>query len=89
MHCASRSIPDRDVEFTFNALKNPDTAFPNAGWFEGWEGAEVVDPYTIRFAVRPRAGLMGGWTRLPIMPRHLMEDTPPAELRTEIYLPLK
>lgn len=75
----------RDVEFTFNALKNPDTAFPNAGWFEGWEGAEVVDPYTIRFAVRPRAGLMGGWTRLPIMPRHLMEDTPPDELAIDPF----
>lgn len=69
-----------DVEFTFAALKDPETAFPNAEAFSGWEGPEVIDSYTIRFAVRPHAGLLSGWTRLPILPRHLLSDTPASEL---------
>jgi len=71
-----------DVEFTFSRLKDPEVGFPNAQWFEGWEGPEVLDRYTIRFAVRPRAGLMSGWTRLPIMPRHVLSGTDPAGLAT-------
>jgi len=74
-----------DVAFTFELLKNPEAAFPNAQWFEGWEGAQVVDPHTIRFAVRPRAGLLSGWSRLPIMPRHLMGDAAPATIATHEF----
>lgn len=69
-----------DVEFTFELLKNPETAFQNAQWMAGWEGAEVVDDRTVRFAVQPRAGLFSGWERLPIMPRHILEDIPAAEV---------
>jgi peptide/nickel transport system substrate-binding protein len=74
-----------DVEYTFGLLKDTEAGFPNSEWFEGWEGAELIDRYTIRFAVRPRAGLMGGWTRLPIMPRHLMADTDVADLATHSF----
>jgi len=74
-----------DVDFTFRALKDPETGFPNAQWFEGWEGPELIDRYTIRFAVRPRAGLLAGWTRLPIMPRHLMADANVGELATHPF----
>ena len=74
-----------DVEFTFAALKNPETGFPNAGAFSGWEGPEVLDEHTIRFAVRPHAGLLSGWMRLPILPRHLMSDTPADELATHPF----
>ena len=74
-----------DVAYTFNLLKNPDAGFPNAEWFEGWEGAELVDRRSIRFAVRPRAGLLSGWTRLPIMPQHLMSDAAPGNVATHPF----
>jgi len=74
-----------DVAFTFGLVRSPEAQFPNAQWFEGWEGAEVVDPRTIRFAVRPRAGLLAGWTRLPILPRHLMGDADPATIATHPF----
>lgn len=69
-----------DVAFTFETLKDPEAAFANAGAFSGWEGAEVVDDHTIRFAVRPHAGLLSGWTTLPILPRHILDGTPSSEL---------
>lgn len=74
-----------DVDFTFRALKDSEVGFPNAQWFEGWEGPELLDRYTIRFAVRPRAGLLSGWTRLPIMPRHLLGGTEAARLATHPF----
>ncbi len=70
----------RDVAFTFESLKDPDTGFPNRGWFDGWEGAEVLDPQTIRFVLQPHAGFLHGWTRLPILPAHLLDGVRPEEL---------
>lgn len=69
-----------DVAFTFAMLKNPEAGFPNAETLSGWEGPEIVDELTIRFAVHPSAGLLSGWTRLPILPRHVLEGTPASEL---------
>ena len=74
------STTARDVAFTFERLKEPSTAFPNREWFDQWEGAEVLDPYTIRFVLRPHAGFLYGWTQLPIMPAHILRDVPPAQL---------
>jgi len=74
-----------DVAFTFQLLKDPEVGFSNAQWFEGWEGPELLDDYTIRFAVRPRAGLMSGWTRLPIMPRHILSGTEADRLATHPF----
>ncbi len=80
-----RPTTARDVEFTFRRIKDPELGFPNAQWFTGWEGPEVVDEYTIRFAVRPHSGLLGGWTRMPILPRHLLGSADPAQLATHAF----
>jgi peptide/nickel transport system substrate-binding protein len=70
----------RDVAFTFGRVKDPNVAFPNRGWFDLWEAAEVVDPHTIRFVLRPHADFMFGWSQLPIVPEHVLRDVPPDEL---------
>ena len=75
-----RSTTARDVAFTFERLKEPSTAFPNREWFDQWEGGEVLDTYTIRFALQPHAGFLYGWTQLPILPQHVLDGTPPEEL---------
>jgi peptide/nickel transport system substrate-binding protein len=70
----------RDVAFTFERVKDPNVAFPNRGWFDLWEAAEVVDPHTIRFVLRPHADFLFGWSQLPIVPEHVLRDVPPDEL---------
>jgi peptide/nickel transport system substrate-binding protein len=75
-----RSTTARDVAFTFERLKEPSTAFPNREWFDQWEGVEVLDTYTIRFALQPHAGFLYGWTQLPILPQHVLNGTLPEEL---------
>lgn len=80
-----RPTTARDVAFTFEAAKNPDIPFPNRGDFDLWEEVEVLDDYTIRFVLRPHAGFLYGWSQLAIMPAHVLEDVPPAELATHPF----
>ncbi len=69
-----------DVAFTFQTVKDPEVAFPNRGWFDLWEAAEVVDPFTIRFVLQPHADFLFGWSQLAILPEHVLGDVPAAEL---------
>jgi peptide/nickel transport system substrate-binding protein len=74
-----------DVEFTYLRATNPETAYPRAAFWEyyvpGPDGVEVIDDFTIRFHLEPHAELLDPWRAMAIMPRHLLEDVPPAELR--------
>ncbi len=70
----------RDVEFTYETARNPETGYPNRAYFDAWTGVELLDEYTLRFTIRPAANLFFGWTRLPIMPEHILGDVSPEEL---------
>lgn len=75
-----RPTTARDVAFTFERMKDPEVAFPNRGWFDLWEGPEVVDAHTVRFALEPHAEFLFGWSQLAILPAHLLGDVSPGEL---------
>ena len=74
-----------DVAFTYERVTDPETAFPNAAYWSryhpGPEGLEVVDSFTVRVGLDPHPEFMDAWRAVAIMPRHLLEDVPPAELR--------
>lgn len=74
-----------DVEFTFLRVTDPETAFPNAGFWKNYvrgpDGVQVVDSFTVKFSLQPHAELLDPWRAVAIMPRHLLEDVPPSELR--------
>jgi peptide/nickel transport system substrate-binding protein len=70
-----------DVLFTFQRATDPATAFPNADYFRRWTGGAVVDSYTVRFSMEPHAEPLGGWPFTPIVPKHLLDTVPAAELR--------
>lgn len=69
-----------DVVFTFETARNPAAGYPNRAYFDAWAGVEMIDEYTLRFTVRPAANLFYGWTRLAILPEHILGDVPPEEL---------
>lgn len=70
-----------DVAFTYRRAKDPETGFPNASYFELWDAVEVVDSFTVRFAFEPHADPLAGWPFTPIVPRHLLDSVPAAQLR--------
>lgn len=74
-----------DVEFTYIRATDPETAFPNGAFWThyvpGPEGVEVLDSLTVRFSVAPHAEYLDPWRATAIMPAHLLQDVPSAELR--------
>lgn len=78
-------VTARDVAFTFRRVRDPETNYPNPAYFDAWEAVEIVDEHTVRFTVRPTAYPLYGWTRLAIMPEHILGDVPPAELGTHPF----
>ncbi len=71
-----------DVLFTFQRAKDPATGFANAGgYFSHWLEGEVIDSFTVRFRLEPHAEPLAGWPFTPIIPEHLLEEVPAAEMR--------
>ena len=69
-----------DVEFTFNRASDPETPFPNPGYWTNYGEMEVVDSFTVRLPMTPRVDHLDSWRATAIMPRHLLEDVPSSEL---------
>ena len=78
-----------DVAYTIERATDPETGFANDGWWtyvETGPGAvEVIDSRTVRLRITPHADFMDAWTMLAIMPQHLLEDVPAAELAMHPY----
>jgi peptide/nickel transport system substrate-binding protein len=70
----------RDVVFTFERAKNPETAFPNSDYLQFWTRAEAVDSFTVRFAFQPHFEPLAGWAFLPIVPAHRLDSIPAARM---------
>jgi peptide/nickel transport system substrate-binding protein len=79
-------VTAHDVEFTFNAAKNPESAsLLGTAFLTDVESASVVDDYTIVFRFsRPHAQALEDFWWAPA-PRHLLEGIAPAELRNAPY----
>lgn len=74
-------VTARDVDFTFQRAKNPETASVLASaYLELVESASLIDSFTIRFEfTRPHARPLDGFWWAPV-PEHLLRDIPTAEL---------
>lgn len=70
----------RDVAFTFRAIKDSAVGFPSPQYFAAWDSARVLDDHTIRFFVHPTGTLLFGWSEIGVLPEHVLENVPPAEL---------
>jgi peptide/nickel transport system substrate-binding protein len=75
-------VTAHDVEFTFNLAKNAETAsLLGTAFLADVASAQVVDDRTIAFRfVRPHAQALEDFF-WPPLPRHLLQDIAPAELR--------
>jgi len=69
-----------DVAFTFDRARDSLTAFPNADYVRNYRRATVIDSFTVRVSFAPHRDALMVWPELAIMPRHLLEHVPPAEL---------
>jgi peptide/nickel transport system substrate-binding protein len=70
-----------DVLFTFERATDPETAYPNLQRLAHYSRqAELVDPYTIRMRLRPHTDFLDIFVMLPIAPKHILGEVPPAQM---------
>jgi peptide/nickel transport system substrate-binding protein len=74
-----------DVAFTYVTVTNPETAYPNAAFWDhyvkGAEGVEVVDSFTVRIKLQPHAEYMDPFRAMSVMPKHLLEGVPVTQFK--------
>lgn len=80
-----RRTSAHDVAFTFERVKNEETASPHVEQFAQWTRAQVIDSFTIRFSFKPHVEPLFAWSQMAIMPRHLLDSIPPARLRQAAF----
>jgi len=62
----------KDVEFTYEKLRDPNVATPYSGDFERIKSLEVIDDYTVRVTYKePFAPGLASWG-MAIMPKHIL-----------------
>jgi DNA-binding NtrC family response regulator/ABC-type transport system substrate-binding protein len=70
-----------DVAFTFERIKDPETAYPDAENFDKWLSVQVVDSFTVRFRMQPHVEPLMPLPFTAIMPKHLLDSIPSARMR--------
>jgi peptide/nickel transport system substrate-binding protein len=70
-----------DLELAYDLARNPETGFLNTAYWTQYGDGEVVDSFTFRVALRPHAQFMDPWRTFPPVPRHILGDVPPAQMR--------
>lgn len=80
-----RPTTARDVVFTFERVKDPETGSPLHEMFAGWEAAQILDSLTVRFTLRPHPDPLYPWTELPLVPAHALDTVPATRLRQAAY----
>jgi peptide/nickel transport system substrate-binding protein len=69
-----------DVAFTYRLIQHPDFRGPWRAQFRSLASVEVVDDRTVRFTLTEPDARFAGNTIAGILPRHLLEHVPVAEL---------
>jgi peptide/nickel transport system substrate-binding protein len=70
-----------DLVFAYERATNPETLFPNTAFWTHYGRAEAVDSFTFRIEMRPHAEFMDPWRTFPAVPRHVLGEVAPAQLR--------
>lgn len=69
-----------DVVFTYNIFLHEDYTGPRAGSFTSLESIEALGDHQVQFTLSEPDARFGTLTGYAILPRHLLEDVPVAEL---------
>lgn len=80
-----RRTTAHDVKFTYDRARDPKTAAVNTALWSFYGEMEVLDSLTVRVALQPHADFIAPWMAFLPVPRHLLNDVPPEELRRHPY----
>lgn len=74
-----------DVKFSYDMARTPETGFPNTAFWTHYKDATVVDSFTLKVGMEPHADFMDPWRSFAPVPRHVLEGTDPAQMRTHPF----
>ena len=78
-----------DVAFTYRTVTDPETAFPNAAFWDHYDksptGVEVVDDFTVKIRMTVHSEFLDPWRSTAILPEHLLGDVPKSQLKQHPY----
>jgi len=70
-----------DLAFAYERATDPATGFPNMAFWTHYGKGEAVDSFTFRVDLASHAEFMDPWRTFTAVPRHILGDTPPAQIR--------
>jgi peptide/nickel transport system substrate-binding protein len=70
-----------DLAYAYEKARDPATAFPNTAFWTHYGKGTAVDSFTFVVEMQPHAEFMDPWRTFPAVPRHILGDTPSAQLR--------
>ena len=76
-----RKTTAEDVKFSYERARDPNTGFIYSGLWTHYGEAEAPDSFTFRVRLRPHAELMDVWRVFAPVPKHLLADVPPTQLK--------
>ena len=74
-----------DVKYSYDMATNKETGFPNTAFWTHYRQATVVDSFTLRIGMEPHAEFMDPWRSFTPVPRHVLEGTPPAQMKNHPF----
>jgi peptide/nickel transport system substrate-binding protein len=74
-----------DWKFSYDLARDPNTAFPNSAFWTHYGEAEAVDSFTFRVRMTPHAEFLDAWRSFAAVPRHLLQDVRPADLKNDPF----
>ena len=69
----------KDIAFTINLMKNPDTRTVDTGW--SGITTKVINDYTIEFTLQSAYAAFGHALTFPVVPEHILGKVAPANIR--------
>jgi peptide/nickel transport system substrate-binding protein len=74
-----------DLKFAYDTARDPDTGFPNTAFWTHYGEAEALDSFTFRIRMTPHAEFLDPWRTFPAVPRHVLGDVAPAQMRAQPF----
>ncbi len=75
----------QDVAFTYRYGSDPQTEYPNGDYWVGWNMAQVLDSFTVRFSLTPQPDALANLPWIPIMPSHLLGKIKPQDIKNAAF----
>ncbi len=74
-----------DLKFAYDRARNPETGYANTSFWTHYGDAVAADSFTLKVKMEPHAEYLDPWRTFFAVPRHVLQDVPPAQLKSHPF----